>query len=118
VTIAEEAQPVRAVCAIKTGLAVVPATIVSVAKFTRMIVTPVPVSLPLPFRGAIPIYVGAMPLLPIFMPATVFAFIEIVVIAVVLVIDMMPIITVTVSVPIIAILGQQVRRNEQGHAQR
>jgi hypothetical protein len=109
---------VRTVCAIKTGLAVVPATIVSVPKFTRMVVTPVPVSLPLPLRGAIPICIGTMPLLPIFMPTTLFAFIEIVVIAVLLVIDMMPIIMLTASVPIIAILGQQVRRNEQGHGQR
>jgi hypothetical protein len=78
----------------------------------RVVVTPVPISLPLPLRRAIPVDVCAVSPLPIHMPSTVFTFIKIVIVPVMPVVDVVPIITVIIAVPIV-ILRQHIRRDEQ-----
>jgi hypothetical protein len=87
----------------------------------RMVMAPVPISLPLPLRSAIPVDVFMVPSLPIHMPSTIFMFIKIVVILVMLIVDVVPLIMVIIAVPIvvpIAILRQQTRRDEQRGTQR
>lgn len=63
-----------------------------------MVVTPVPISLPLPRRGMIPIDISVVPLLPIHMPSAVFMLVKIVVVLVMLVVDVMTIVMVIVMV--------------------
>jgi hypothetical protein len=76
-----------------------------------MVVTPVPICLPVPLRRAVPVGVRAMPLLPINMPSTIFMFVKIVIVLVMLVIDVVTIIMIIVV--LIVILRQQIRRDEQ-----
>jgi hypothetical protein len=83
----------------------------------RMVVAPVPISLPVPLGRAIPIGVSVMPLLPIYMPSTIFMFIKIVVVLVTLVVDVVTIIMVIIVVPIV-ILRHQIHRDEQSCTQR
>jgi hypothetical protein len=90
---------------------------VSITEIIGMVVAPIPISLPLPLGCAIPIDVGTMPPLPIYMPGALFTRIKIVVVAVMSVIDVVTIIMVIVSIPIV-ILCEQVRRREQRHTQR
>jgi hypothetical protein len=77
-----------------------------------VVVTPIPVSLALLLGSSIPIYVSVMPLLPIDMPGTIFAFIKIVIIVMVLVIHVVIIMMVITIVVPITILRQQAGRNK------
>jgi hypothetical protein len=61
-----------------------------------VIVTPIPIGLPLPLVGTVPIDIPMMPLLPINAPRTVFVFIEVVVILVMTIVLVMTIIPVVV----------------------
>lgn len=80
----------------------------------RMLVTPIPVRLPLPLRGAIPIDIRAMALIPIHMPGTLFMLVEIVIVLVMPIVHVVPIIVVIIAV---VILGQQVAGREQRRTQ-
>jgi hypothetical protein len=66
-----------------------------------VIVTPVPVRLPLGLAGAIPIHVTMVAPLPIDAPGALFMFIEIVVVSVVPIVDMVTVVVMLVPVVIV-----------------
>jgi hypothetical protein len=81
-----------------------------------MVVAPVPIILPLPFGGPVPINVAMVTLLPINTPGAIFVFIEIVIVLVTPVIHVvavvMVMVSITVTVTVVAILSQQAGRSK------
>ncbi|HWF45924.1 MAG TPA: hypothetical protein VG168_02875 [Bryobacteraceae bacterium] len=69
----------------------------------RVVVTPVPVCLPFPLIGAIPIDICVVASLPIDPPGTLFVFIEIVVVFVVTIVYVVTVVVVIVSVVIVVL---------------